>query len=234
MVSPGERRKRIRHKLHTPVYASFSEQNQGMVVDLSELLDLHEEGFSIRTAEPLEPNRAVNVCLDLPETKTYIHGSGHVVWSDGKGRAGVRLSGLADHARRSLKEWLFINLLIAAANYAARTEQLAQVVAELPELPATLNEESPEPLVTLQRAATHPVPDLSSLLFAVDAVNRELQAYKGDFQKVFSLITERAISLTGASGGALAIKTNDQMVCRASMGDPAPPTDSVVDVKRGL
>lgn len=234
MVPRGERRKRIRHKLHTPVYASFSEASQPRVLDLSELLDLHEEGFSVRTSEPLEANRAVNVCLDLPETKTYIHGSGHVVWSDGKGRAGVRLSGLADHAQRSLKEWLFINLLIAAANYKARTDQLVQVVEEPAEQWTIVEQESTEQPVTVQRAASSPVPDLSSLLFAVDAVHRELQAYKRDFDKAFSLITERAISLTGASGGALAIKSNDQMVCRASMGQPAPPLDSVVDVKQGF
>lgn len=235
MVPRGERRrKRIRHKLHTPVYASFSEPSQPTVLDLSELIDLHEEGFSVRTSEPLEPNRAVNVCLDLSETKTYIHASGHVVWTDGKGRAGVCLSGLADHARRSLKEWLFINLLIAAANHKARTEQLAQVVEEPAEQQTTIEQEPVEKPVTLQRAASSHVPDLSSLLFAVDAVHRELQAYKGDFDKVFSLITERALSLTGATGGALAIKSNDRMVCRASMGEPAPPLDSSVDVKQGF
>ena len=234
MVPQGERRKRIRHKLHTPVYASFSEPSQGMVLDLSELLDLHEEGFAVRTSEALEPNRPVNVCLDLPETKTYIHASGHVVWSDGRGRAGVRLSGLADHSRRSLREWLFINLLIAAANYKARNEQLAQVEEEPIVQPVRVEEPPAERLITLHRSGTSPVPDLSSLLFAVDAVHREVQSYKGDFEKVFSLIAERAVSLTGATGAALAIKTGDRMVCRASTGEPAPPLESAVDIKQGL
>ncbi len=234
MVPRGERRKRIRHKLHTPVYASFSEPNQGMVLDLSELLDLNEEGFAVRTTEPLEPHRAVNVCLDLSETKTYVHASGHVVWSDGRGRAGVRLSGLADHARRSLREWLFINLLIAAANYKARTEQLAQVEEEPVERAPQLEEHVAERPISVQGAATSHVPDLSSLLFAVDAVHREVQSYKGDFDKIFALIAERAVSLTGATGAALAIKTGDRMLCRASTGEPAPPLDSVVEVKQGL
>ena len=234
MVPRGERRKRIRHKLHTPVYASFSEPNQGMVLDLSELLDLHEEGFAVRTNEPLEANRAVNVCLDLPETKTYIHGSGHVVWSDGRGRAGVRLSGLADHARRSLREWLFINLLIAAANFKARTEQLAQVEDEPVGYVPQVEEQATERPITVQRSAMSHVPDLSSLLFAVDAVHREVQSYKGDFERIFSLISERAVSLTGATGAALAIKTGDRMLCRASTGEPAPPLQSVVEVKQGL
>ena len=223
-MSPrGERRQRIRHKLHTPVYASFSAPSQGVVLDLSEVLDLHEDGFAVRTGEPLELNRSVNVCLDLPETKVYVHGTGHVVWSDGEGRIGIRLSALADEQRRLIKEWLFINLLVAAANHKARTEQRAHVEEEPPE-PPTISEPLP---VT-------PVADLSSLLFAVDAVRRESRSHEGDFSSVLQLLTERALSLTGASGAALALRTTGEMVCRATAGQPAPPLQSVLDEKHGF
>src|SRR5208282_4100062 len=47
-------------------------------------------------------------------------------------------------------------------------------------------------------------------------------------------ITERALSLTGASGAALAFLTDDQMICRARAGEPAPPLGAPVDVQRGL
>jgi hypothetical protein len=224
MSARGERRQRIRHKVHTPVYASFSGPSQGMVLDLSELLDLHEDGFAVRTGETLELNRPVNVCLDLPETKSYIHGTGHIVWSDGSGRAGVRLSTLADEQRRLLKEWLFINLLIAATNHKARAEQRALVTEESAEVPAT----------TSRPMAAAPVADLSSLLFAVDAVRRELRSYKGDVNAILQFVTERALSLTGASGAALALGTRGEVVCRATAGQPAPPLQSVVDVKRGF
>src|SRR5580700_9483321 len=122
----GERRRSVRQKLHTPVYASFNGPQTGMVVDLSELLDLHEDGFSAQTSEPLEANRAVTLCLDLPETKSYIHGSGQVIWSDQTGRGGIRFSGLSEGSRHVLKQWLFANLLIACSNHEARTEQLAR------------------------------------------------------------------------------------------------------------
>src|ERR1700751_772006 len=46
----GERRRRVRQKLNSPVYASFNGPETGMVVDLSELLDLSEEGFAGQTA----------------------------------------------------------------------------------------------------------------------------------------------------------------------------------------
>jgi len=48
--STGERRRRVRQKLHTPVYASFNGPQTGIVVDLSELLDLSEDGFAVQTA----------------------------------------------------------------------------------------------------------------------------------------------------------------------------------------
>ncbi len=147
----GERRRRIRHKLHTPVYASFSGPNTGMVLDLSEVFDLSEDGFAVQTSERLEANRAVSLSLDLPETKTHIHGTGQVVWSDGAGRAGIRFSGLPDSSQRQLKAWLFVNLLIARTNYAARTEQVSLHVGKEP----------PVPQPSLQSAATRFEPDRS-------------------------------------------------------------------------
>ncbi|MBI3644961.1 MAG: SEL1-like repeat protein [Acidobacteriales bacterium] len=220
----GERRRRIRHRLHTPVYASFNGPNTGMVLDLSELLDLHEDGFAVQTSPRLEVDRVLNLSLDLPETKAHIHGAGHVVWSDSAGRGGIRFSGLPDQSGRLLKEWLFVNLLIACTNHAARSEQAARQVETKPAEPRPL----PEPTVPA------PVPDLSGMLSAVEAVRREVRATGDDFDAVLNLIAERALSLTGASGAALAILTDDKMICRARAGQPAPPLGAPVDVKQGL
>ena len=221
-VPRPERRRRLRHKLHTPVYASFADPRPSMVLDLSELLDVHEDGFAVQTNEQLEVNRPVNLCLDLVETKSYVHGAGHVVWSDGAGRAAVRFSRLPAPAPQLLKEWLFVNLLIACANHAARAQQLAQRSAELP----------PPPLD--RSAVPVPVPDMSGLLSAVEVVRREIRAAGMDFDAALQLVTERALSFTGASGAALAFLTADEMICRARAGDPAPPLGARVDVQQGL
>jgi putative methionine-R-sulfoxide reductase with GAF domain len=222
--TPGERRRRIRHKLHTPAYASFKGSSTGMVLDLSELLDLSEDGFAVQTSERLEVNRPVSLSLDLPETKTQIHGTGEVVWSDGAGRAGIRFSELPDGSQRQLKEWLFVNLLIARTNYAARTGQVSLHVEK--RLPA------PQP--SLQSVALAPVADLSGMLSAVDAVRREVRAANDNFDAVLHLITERALSLTGAGGAALAFLTDGKMICRARAGEPALQLGIAVDVKHGL
>jgi putative methionine-R-sulfoxide reductase with GAF domain len=195
-----------------------------MVVDLSELLDLHEDGFAVQTSQPLEVDRAVTLCLDLPETKSYIHGSGQVIWSDDTGRGGIRFCGLPESSRQILKQWLFANLLIACSNYAARTEQLTQREAE--ESSVLAPHGKPHPAV--------PIPDRSGLLSAVEAVRREIHELGDDVDAVLQLITERALTLTGASGAALAFLTEDKMICRARAGDPAPPLGTPVNVKEGL
>ena len=220
-----ERRRRIRHKLHTPVYASFSGPSAGMVLDLSELLDLHEDGFSVQTSQRLEANQPVNVCLDLSQSKAYIHGTGHVVWSDESGRSGIRLSAMPDSSRKLLREWLFVNFLIASTNHAARVRQLARHEEAKPPQPLPLEKPVPVP---------PPIPDLSAMLSAIDAVRRELRVANLEFEPALQFIVERALSLTGASGAALAFLTGDEMVCRARAGSPAPPLGAPVDAKQGF
>jgi hypothetical protein len=220
----GDRRRLVRQKLHTPVYASFNGPDSGMVVDLSELLDLHEDGFAVQTSERLEPNRAVTLCLDLPETKSYIHSSGQVMWSDDDGRGGVRFSGLSESSQRILKEWLFANLLIACSNYAARTEQRARREEENP----------PESLPVQQSRTVVPIADRREMFSSVESVRGEVREIGDDVDAVLQLITERALSLTGACSAALAFLTDDQMICRARAGEPVPPLGAPVDVQRGL
>jgi hypothetical protein len=222
--SNRERRRYVRQKLHTPVYVSFNGPQTGMVVDLSELLDLHEDGFAVQTSEPLEANRAVTLCLDLPETKSYIHGSGQVIWSDETGRGGIRFSALSESSRHILKEWLFANLLIACSNHVARTEQLARHDAE----------KLPEPAPVDKSSSVVPIPDQSEILPLVEAVRSEILEIGDNFDAVLQLITERALSLTGASGAALAFLTDERMICRARAGAPAPPLEAPVDIKQGL
>ncbi|HWZ83115.1 MAG TPA: GAF domain-containing protein [Terriglobales bacterium] len=222
--SVGERRRRIRHKLHSPVYASFSRPNTGMVLDLNELLDLSEDGFAVQSNTRLEVNQSVTFSLDLTETKAKIHGAGRVVWGDSAGRGGIRFSGLTEQSQRALKEWLLMNLFIAAMKNAQRKSPGRTAVEKKVVEPISAE---------LAQTASAPVPDPSAMFSAIDAVRREVRAAT-DFDAALHLITERALSLTGASGTALAFVTEDKMVCRASAGEPAMPLGTVVDVKQGI
>jgi hypothetical protein len=182
-----------------------------MVVDLSELLDLHEDGFAVQTSERLETDRALTLCLEMPETRSYIHGAGQVIWSDDAGRGGIRFSGLSETSRKLLKEWLFANLLVASSNYSARMQQLARREREQAE------------------SFAH-----SAIASPLEALRHEVHEIGGDFDVALQLIAERALSLTGATGAALAFLTDDSMICRARAGAPAPPLGAMIDPRQGL
>ena len=246
----GDRRRRLRHKLHTPVYVSFNGPQTGIVFDLSELLDLNEDGFCVQaggsvglqstgaqSTEQLEVNHPVSLCLDLPETNSFIHGGGVVVWHDDAGRAGIRFSPLPDHSIAVLKEWLFVNRLIACANHEARAEQLARHGQE----GSSAAELVPAPALLLSTAGAA-APKRAQLLSDLDDVRREVREIRtrdmatgeDNTDAICQLIAERALSLTHASGSALALLTDGRMVCRRRAGDPAPPLGSEVDVREGL
>ena len=208
-----------------------------MVVDLSELLDLHEEGFAVQTSERLETNRAITLCLDLPETKSYIHGSGQVVWSDDAGRGGIRFSGLSESSRQVLRQWLFANLLIACSNHVARTEQLTRRKEDEEKLAQPVlasNAPNVVPIVSSVETGLAPSPIFQAASLQLEAVRREVQEIGDDVGAVLQLVTERALTLTGASGAALALLTDGKMVCRARAGEPAPPLGAPVDAKQGM
>ena len=79
------------------------------------------------------------------------------------------------------------------------------------------------------------MPDPGGVLSSLEAVRREIREIgEEDVDAVLRLITESALSLTGASGAALAFLTDDEMICRARAGEPAPPLGAPVDVQQGL
>src|SRR5580698_2768899 len=84
-----ERRQCVRQKIHIPAYANLGGSTSGMVLDLSEILDISERGMCIQTASPLPRNLTLPMVLDLAETKAYLHTMGTVVWTDPAGRAGI-------------------------------------------------------------------------------------------------------------------------------------------------
>jgi GAF domain-containing protein len=210
-----------------------------MVVDLSELLDLNEEGFAVRTAEKLEVNGAITLCLELPETKSYIHGSGQVIWSDDTGRSGVRFEGLTDSSRRLLKEWLLANLLIGSSNHAARTEQLARREREQGHSQLEGADKAADHSLVVETESLEPqrIAEIQKdfdAFTALDGVREEVRRVGNNADVVFGLITDRALHLLGAQGSALAFLTQGRMICRGSSGDVAPPLGTPVDSKQGL
>jgi GAF domain/PilZ domain/Sel1 repeat len=211
-VSPN-RRRRVRHKIQTPAYATFTGESQGAMLDLHEIVDISEDGVAIQCHSPLDVEKRVNLCLDLADCAEHIYTTGQVVWSNASGRAGLRFSDLSPESVARLREWLFVNVMAGVANGDA---EVAAFVGS--------------------RDAAPPRPNYTDTLAAVTAVQRQVEALGSDLAGALQLIAGRAQTLVRASGAAIALADADPnlMVCRASSGADAPPVGAPLHVGSGF
>ena len=213
----SNRRRRIRHKVHTPAYASLNGNSVGMVLDLNEILDISQDGMSMQTSPPLEVNQTVSLCLDLSETRTYIHTTGRVIWSDRNGRTGIRFADMPEASVSHLKEWLFLNAMVAGGARGAAQKpkfQSTSIADTEPLESGTLHEE--------RNLESPTSPDYTSILTALAAVKREVAAIGTNLDAALQLLTERALTFLHATGAAIALSRGDAMVCVAAAGPDAP------------
>lgn len=211
-VSPN-RRRRVRHKIQTPAYATFTAESKGAMLDLHEIVDISEDGISIQCHSPLELNRQVNLCLDLADCAEHIYTTGQVVWSNASGRAGLHFSELSPESVSRLREWLFVNVMAGVANGEA---EVAAFVGS--------------------RADAPPRANYTDTLAAVTAVQRQAEALGSDLAAALQLISDHAQTLVRASGAAIALADGDPdfMACRASSGADAPPIGARLQVGSGF
>jgi putative methionine-R-sulfoxide reductase with GAF domain len=210
--SAPNRRRRIRHKIQAPAYASFTGASKGQLPDLNEILDISEDGVAVQCAAPLEQKRTFGLCLDLAEASGQIYTSGEVVWANGSGRCGFYFADLPPASLFHLREWLFLNAMAGVANAHARRENAGL---------------APE-------VASRPGP--SETLDVLHAVEKEVEAAGADLEAALQLIAARAQTLTRASGAAIALVAADpeSMVCRASSGPDAPPAGARLQIGSGF
>jgi len=221
------RRRRVRHRVQTPAYATFTGESKSAMLDLHEIVDISEDGISIHCHSPLEVNRRINLCLDLAECSEHIYTTGQVVWAKPSGRTGLRFSGLAPVSLLRLREWLFLNAMSGLAN--------ADEAALAP--PANANSSpAAEKIAPASSEAVPPSPGYTDTLAALTAVQREVEALGRDLAGALRLIANRTQTLVRASGAAIALADSDPdfMVCRASSGDDAPSVGARLQVGSGF
>jgi TPR repeat protein len=211
--APPNRRRRVRHRIQTPAYASFTGESRSATLDLHEILNISEGGAAIQCSEPLEVGRRVNVCLDLAECRDHIYTAGQVIWTSDSGRTGLRFTDLPPLSLFRLREWLFLNAMAAVAN-----ADEAALAAPLPQ----------------EHVA--PRPSYTDTLAAVTAIRREVEGLGADLAGVLRLVAGRAQTLIHASGAAIALADRDPqfMICRASSGPDAPPVGARLQVGSGF
>jgi hypothetical protein len=207
------RRRRVRHRIQTPAYASFTTESKSAMLDLHEIVNISEDGVAIQCSSSLQVSRRVELCLDLAECDDHIYTTAQVIWTDTSGRAGLVFSELSPVSLFRLREWLFLNAMTGAAS--ASESALAASTASL-HVPMR--------------------PSYSDTLAAVSAVQRQVETLGADLPAVLRLISDRSLGLLSASGAAIALSSADpeSMECRASSGSIAPPVGARLQVGSGF
>lgn len=210
---PVNRRRRFRHKVRTPAYASFIGESKGIALDLNAISDISEDGIAIEVNSVQETGRRFDLHLDLAESSGPVYTSGEVIWSS-SGRCGLRFAELPAPSLFRLRSWLFLNAMTAVADHQSTSDR-AQ-------------------LVPLEEAA--PRPNYSDTLAALAAVQREVESLGPDLVAALQLIVSRAQTLVRASGAAIALSAENRavMVCRASSGEDAPPVGAELQIGSGF
>jgi GAF domain/PilZ domain/Sel1 repeat len=248
-----ERRHTMRHRAHSPAYARLNAA-QADATDLSEILDISEDGMSIQTSSPLEVERNLSLFLDLSETSTSIVTTGQVVWSESSGRAGIRFAKLSGESLDRLKEWLFVNVLTAFDHAGAtsadedRWNSASKVLPPSHTMPKGEFVSGTRVISSDDGGATDPEAVASagatysgatrdkSARESVAERESEVQPKGFDRETTLQSIAERALALTRATGAAIALSdgNDSEMICVASAGDDAPPVRSRLQVGSGF
>ena len=160
----------MRQKVHTPSYASLNGTSPRRVLNLSEIVNISEDGMAIQASWPLDASHRVDLCLDLSETKANIYTVGQVIWSDRSGRVGIRFPELTEAQLRQLREWLFANAIVACAHYAAERAARNALPSSQLESGSHLAADTRES----RQETPHPArPDYTSTLAALAAVKEK-------------------------------------------------------------
>jgi len=217
-----ERRRARRHKVFTPAYANLSGSTQGAVLELNEILNISESGMCIQASQPMKVNRLLPLGIDLSATGVQIRTVGHVVWSEPSGRTGIRFPEMAESSLVQLKEWLAVNA--KAGSEASRAGEFTQVAGAGSESFANSIQsygDHSRPIQAKQTSAS----GYTSLVTEWAEIEKDVELCGPDLEPALHLIAQRALTLTWASGTAVALinKLNPaEMICRARAGTDSP------------
>ena len=202
-----DRRHATRHLAYTPAYANLSGSAQGAVLELCEIINISEEGVCIQASSPMKTNRLLPLCVELSETGGRIHVVGHVVWSDALGRTGIRFPEMSESGRGQLNEWLQVNIRAETAH--AEAADAHRIEADRPTVQTKSGSAS----------------SYTSQVSEWAEIQKEVELCGPDLDPALHLIVQRALTMTWASGTAIALINklrSSEMMCRARAGTDSP------------
>lgn len=219
-----ERRRAVRDAVNTPAYASLNGSAQTVALELCEILNISETGTCIQAPGPLKVNRLLPLALDLSETGDRIHTTGHVVWSEGSGRAGIRFPKLPEASLVQLRRWLAANNAAGVANSSRETR-------------ASLEKENGVFVRQMVRARPGSAAGYSSLIAEWAEIEKDVELFGPNLNEALQLIAERALALTWATGAAIALRDNlnaSELICEARTGNDSPELGVHLDGNTGF
>lgn len=218
-----ERRRAVRNAVHTPAYASLNGSAQAVSLELCEILNISESGTCIQAPGPLKVNRLLPLALDLSETGDRIYTTGHVVWSESCGRAGIRFPELPENSLLQLRRWLQANDAAGGVNVAAEPN------------PNIENESGGSAQRTV-RARPGSAAGYSSLIAEWAEIEKDVELFGPNLSAALQLIAERALALTWATGSAVALRSevNSELICEARAGNESPELGARLDTDSGF
>lgn len=96
-----ERRQHSRRPILLFTYAVLSEDNGGLVFNLS------EGGLALTAAAPLQERHFNNIRVRFPDSADWFEAGGRLVWKNESGKeAGLEFAGLPEEARLRIKDWV--------------------------------------------------------------------------------------------------------------------------------
>ncbi len=225
-----ERRGRLRHKIHTPAYASLERPSSKIVLDLNEITDISEDGVCIQSSSVLNSTGPLDIRLELAGHDAPFLVGGEVVWSNHAGRAGIRFAEMHPELRHQLKQWIFLNVIVGCANFAAAEE----VKKRSPQNATEFSTQDANPEVIGAEPYPAVLADHTAVLAGIAAVEREVERLSDDLDCVLNLICQRVIAFCGATASAIALDNGVDLLCRASAGVDAPTLGVQVDREAGF
>jgi DNA-binding NarL/FixJ family response regulator len=124
-VMRKDKRKNARATVHAHATADYANVEQ----EKATLVDLAQEGMSVRFGKKLPPVSKVYFQFKLPGQTSNVRLSGQLIWQDWNGRAGVQFIDVPKASRRLLTDFLAINV-----PHKTDGQRISDVTVEMEEL----------------------------------------------------------------------------------------------------
>jgi hypothetical protein len=111
-------RTHYRHELRTLTYVTLDEANGGII------RNLNDEGVAVQAVAPLRQQQRVRLRFELRFPRFRVETDGQVTWANSSGQCGIHFLDLPAGTRHQINEWIFSNLLDAAARDAAHPRSI--------------------------------------------------------------------------------------------------------------